>query len=1273
MANSLTSNMKLEKGLYSDSQEQDQPTGTYRFAKNIVESNVLGAKENEDGFVNLGEITPYTLIGVVPTGRSFVVFSTDNTDSEIGSVTRDGNVLNYTTVYNDPELDFSTSNPIKGEYRKDVNGERVVAWTDNLNPPRVLNLDNLDGINDVEDLNVFQDAINPEITSSAINDFGGTLPTGAFILITKYENRDGSSTNWFIHDHVFYINDDAKSESFNQNDGAVPNTTSNKAISVTLGNGDTRFDTLVVGVIQIIDNITTPFSVTRVTNSATVDVVLTGSESATEITLDEVLTPTTNYTKAKTITQLAGTLFLANLTSEEIPDLQAAACAIHINYTHELVNVISNTNSHKDNVPPTLMPGEVYAFYLGVELSHGGWAFYHIPGRSSVGTEKDSVTQEGMTYLRYQVDDTADGAGSTNMGFWENPDELYPNTDEFDGSLSGIDLRNEPVRHHRLPTVNHILRTHYSGNSAVGITHLPRVGVTVSDVNIPAEFQDQVRRWKIFYAKKTQSNSLVMGSDLWQPNVAPDFDASLKWTTGGNWTLDAEEGGSNNWGGLLTHDTYTDSLRGHCLDFLYNQPNATPTYARFHYVLSRSNLNTQWDGFRSDGCRLTISGEDRGQVASAVIDYTVPSQTSRVLINPNTLSNKKRLDNFRYLPQGAISDNFSAVVAEGAFVAEVNNPSTLFDLAPHIRILTNSSGQNADGQQFRTDTGNESPTVAERTFYYQYYRILSNVHSSVFQQDLVPLDGYSDVDETSGTFWGGEGFLCYMSYLACGPLNQNPLGTLGAPYVQGVRMWKGYIGYSRFNFNYRHEVAGDPSTFYHGKTDVRTLFSPTVTDVEHDFIGLVSTAEPLNVIEYDSSFNRVNEFITGVTANPTLVQETEFPNTIIYSVLQSEDANEISWRTFPAGNRYTISKNKGDITNIEGAHDKELIINTEFSIYHTRTDIKVAADGENVFFKSVSIFDLPPEEIIPTETGYGGTQNQFAAVMTKAGYAYVDDLQGKVFIYNGEKLEEISSNGLRMFFRDFMGIKDDNDDNPFVANGYTLGYDERANRIIVGKKYDTLSWTASYNPHKKIWVSYHSYIPDYMFSTVDGTLYAIKDNVFYLVNRQDGVKGVYFDEEPAPSLIDVVYAEQYTDKVFTNSAWVTEAYPNTYVNGQPSRQLDYFTTFTHITLRTPEHCTGRIPLVRMSDFDDSLDANLRNLNRTWYFNDIRDIVLEPDFMLGFYDDFEIDPAKLDTNTEWFDSRKFIDKYVTCRYEFDNQEDKRLLFLECNMDYRNETR
>lgn len=1241
--------MKL-KGLYLDSAEIDTPPGMYRFAKNIVATNTLQAIENEDGFKELDEYAPYTTIGFIPMVRSIAVFSTDNTDSEVGviEISADYSTYTYTTIYNDPELNFSTSSPIKGRYKTNLNNDRIITWIDADNIPRILNLDDTTNINDVNDLALFQDIVNPQIETGTISDSGGALKTGAIIPITKYRNEDGSETNWFVHDKVFYIADEPSTVAFNEMDGAEGGSASNKSINITLSDCDTRFTQLVIGYIQSINNIVTAKEIRVLDNSSTLTYAITGTETTTDLSLDEVLTAATNYNNALAISDLNGRLFLGNLTAEELPELQEAALSISINYTTELINVVSNTEGHKTQ-PPTLIPGEVYAFYLGVELLRGGWACYHIPGRASITGDTTEITNEGMTYKTFQVGDTVDGVGAaTNMGYWENSSEVYPEDEPY----IGAGLNGQPVRHHRMPTLDYLVENVYSADATVGISFMPTLAITASDVNIPAELQAKIKRWKIFYAKKDIGNSLFLGSDLLQFGVGPSSDNTQRWSSGGNWFTSITQSGWQEF-----NFAPRDTIRGHSHDMLIRGDSGLPTYARFNYQLERENLNATYTGFRSDGALLSVTGGNNGNHA-AVIDYTNTSYTTR------TQSGFiKSLSNFSYLAANGLFGKFNTSYTEGVFIADINTPSTDFGSVDFDTVRIRSGGES----QFPS---NWFLVGYEHTMSMQYFKLLAEVHSSVFTQDLIPLLGYAAPDETTLDCTGGDGFACYLSFLTASPRTCNAAIEDQAPFLNGVRIWRGYLGYSRYNLNFRHQTTGDPSTYYHGKIDVRDLFSPslkaTFPTTEKDI--LFDLTSSVNIIDYNQDYNLLNQYLVNTIWSPSLVQETEFPNTIIYSPVQGEENKEFAWRLFPAGNRYVMPKNKGVIKNLQNFNNNELLIHHEFSIYRTRTDAKHQVEGENIFLKSANIFDLPPEELIPNASGYAGLSNRFGPVLTKAGYAWIDDLQGKVFLYTGQALDEISNFGLRTFFRDFMQLQRSEAifDNPFISYGYTIGYDERFNRLLISKKHGDESWTISYNPGMKSWTSFHDYTPDYLFQGTDSYLYALKDNVLYLTNYKptDTEKGVYFgNAEPYSSYIDVVHNEEaYRDKEFVGAQWVTEVYPNGETNGQLDTTLDYTTTCTHLTLRTPQHCTGRVDLILFEDLDSLYEQNIRNLNRTWYFDDVRDIVVDPGFVLGFYENFEIEDTKLNINLPWYDQRKFIDKYVICRYEFDNQENKRFILL-----------
>ena len=55
-----------------------------------------------------------------------------------------------------------------------------------------------------------------------------------------------------------------------------------------------------------------------------------------------------------------------------------------------------------------------------------------------------------------------------------------------------------------MPTTSYLVNTTYSGDTTVGVSKLPRIGLTVSNVNIPLAIQSKIRRWGIAFAKKIQ-------------------------------------------------------------------------------------------------------------------------------------------------------------------------------------------------------------------------------------------------------------------------------------------------------------------------------------------------------------------------------------------------------------------------------------------------------------------------------------------------------------------------------------------------------------------------------------------------------------------------------------------------------------------------------------------------------------------------------------------------------------------------------------------------
>jgi hypothetical protein len=203
----------------------------------------------------------------------------------------------------------------------------------------------------------------------------------------------------------------------------------------------------------------------------------------------------------------------------------------------------------------TYRRGEVYSFYISFILKDGGESFaYHIPGRnfkavSSTGTEVSLLSTNPIVGFNggeisganpnskvYQYLDTSYiGTSATTTGYWENENEYYPNTDDFDvwatdnsgtpvqtGSLRGLN-----VRHHKMPS-NHNTTFSYikqdtdfsnpgllAGDDTYGTAEFKEevriLGVKLEGIHIPRFILEQVQGYKIYYAKRTQGNKTIIG------------------------------------------------------------------------------------------------------------------------------------------------------------------------------------------------------------------------------------------------------------------------------------------------------------------------------------------------------------------------------------------------------------------------------------------------------------------------------------------------------------------------------------------------------------------------------------------------------------------------------------------------------------------------------------------------------------------------------------------------------------------------------------------
>ena len=474
--------------------------------RNIQLDRNFATIENENGNELLFSVT-YNICGIITSQDRLIVFSTDNDIiSEIG-VFKEG--FGYTTTIIG-DFKFRTDYILTGVIDYNVNGELIVCWTDRVNSIGLLNVDNLpftlpdSKIASYIELNLcklYPDCIVPDIRIIDVQA-GGNLLTGTVQFAVTYLLDNGDYVNWLNITNPTPIGlvDSAIPYTFKSGGGVtvtatlitgqqiiedpvpIRNTSTDalqqfdvdyvsKCISIRISNLDSRYNKIKLAAIHKHKLGITVYNVGDydIKNKDNVIIVYNGSNIG-DLSIDEITTNNSNYTKCSGITTVGNRLILGNVSLGSKIDFQPFANAIKVGYKTEGLNFIGQdpiielnalrTKSLYCHIDPvqasnqrSLMPDEVYNLYVAPILLDGsiGQA-YHIPGRevrdarvlvsSKIKPKENDLLKDdnfdGITLPEFNtlkqlstnvkffhvfdtsIDNKYTGIGYNMLGYWEN-------------------------------------------------------------------------------------------------------------------------------------------------------------------------------------------------------------------------------------------------------------------------------------------------------------------------------------------------------------------------------------------------------------------------------------------------------------------------------------------------------------------------------------------------------------------------------------------------------------------------------------------------------------------------------------------------------------------------------------------------------------------------------------------------------------------------------------------------------------------------------------
>ena len=285
-----------------------------------------------------------------------------------------------------------------------------------------------------------------------------------------------------------------------------------------------------------------------------------------------------------------------------------------------------------------------------------------------------------------------------------------------------------------------------------------------------------------------------------------------------------------------------------------------------------------------------------------------------------------------------------------------------------------------------------------------------------------------------------------------------------------------------------------------------------------------------------------NGALQGTNYDPETAElcYTSFPNRIQYSKpLQEHEAYD-SWLMFLALNKVDF---KSELNTVKTFGKTGLLVTFKNNspLVFQGVDQRETYLGVKATIGDGGLFATTPQNVVVSDQPYqyGSCQDIYSVISTPAGIYFISQEQGKIFAYTG-KLEEISQTGMKWWFDKFLPFKlleefpnYPHTNNPVAGIGCSATYDN-SNSVLYFSKRDFMvkkefvgildfdpstnrfklkdqvnytitlgdsrffkdaSWTVSYDPKNKLWISFHDWNPG---------LY-IPSKGHFLTTKKDGI------------------------------------------------------------------------------------------------------------------------------------------------------------------------
>ena len=248
------------------------------------------------------------------------------------------------------------------------------------------------------------------------------------------------------------------------------------------------------------------------------------------------------------------------------------------------------------------------------------------------------------------------------------------------------------------------------------------------------------------------------------------------------------------------------------------------------------------------------------------------------------------------------------------------------------------------------------------------------------------------------------------------------------------------------------------------------------------------------------------------------------PNRVIYSLPQQDQSKQDAWRVFLVNNYKDFTSPVTSIKSINKTGSLFMMKYMSPMSFMGVEELTTTATLAKIIIGDGGLFKQALQAVVNADESYefGSNQGRYCSINTKYGVFWVSQNQGKVFNHAGQ-LDEISNSGMKWWFAKYLpsdllkqypsfGLAD----NPLIGVSVQMIYDNTHEIIYITKKdykpkftkadgldidpldsnrflfnnvpvqltdttyFEPASFTISYDPKSKTWVSFHDWIPTFL-------------------------------------------------------------------------------------------------------------------------------------------------------------------------------------------------